>query len=202
MEYAGPDSLTGLWLAYYLLGVLSELWLIPNPAEEVEEAVNLMASISAALGPNLPAVRNPAKRLAGQFTGRLPVIAGAGLLAPAAAYWKLQLNHLAKTLAVCDEMPEAGHSSLLGYESPAEVWQKTIVVQLRGACDGPRLSARYDATTTLMLEAGLNQDTVRARGQSGLAQLSSLAFFGDRVSYYTAIMGGVDPAPAETLETI
>ncbi len=200
VDFITPAHLAGLWQAFYLLGVLSELWLIPDPGQPVEEAVALLTSSANTLGPDLPAARNPAKRLAGQFVDRLPILAGAGLLWAVAQHWKLQLNHMAKALAACDEMPEANHASLLGYERPDAIWQKAILIQLRGACDGERLSARYELTTNLMLEAGLNQDTARSRGESGLAQVSSLAYFGDWAAYYTAILSGVDPAPAAVLE--
>lgn len=193
--FTTPAHQTGLWQVFLLLGILAELWLIPDPGEAVTEAVSVMREAARAIGPDSPAVRNPSKRLAGQFTGRLPIIVGAGILAPVAAYWKLQLNHIAKTAAVRDEMPSANHSSILGYERPDAVWQKSIVIALRGACDDPRVAARYDLTTTLMLEAGLNQDTARASGASPLAEACSLAYFGDWTAYYTAIMSDIDPAP-------
>lgn len=191
-----PAHQTGLWQLFLLLGILSELWLIPDPGEAVTEAASVMREAAGVIGPDSPAIRNPSKRLAGQFVGRLPIIVGAGILAPVAAYWKLQLNHIAKTAAVCDEMPNANYGSVLGYERPDPVWQKSIVIALRGACDDPRVAARHDLTTTLMLEAGLNQDTARARGVSPLAQACSLAYFGDWTACYTAIMTDIDPAPA------
>jgi glucose/mannose-6-phosphate isomerase len=194
--FTTPAHQIGLWQIFLLLGILSELWLIPHPGEAVSEAVSVMRDAARVIGPDSPAVRNPSKRLAGQFVGRLPIIIGAGILVPVAAYWKLQLNHIAKTAAVCDEMPNANHGSILGYERPDPVWQKSIVIALRGACDDPRIAARHDLTTTLMLEAGLNQDSARARGASLLAQACSLAYFGDWTAYYTAIMSDVDPAPA------
>ncbi len=198
-DFATPARQTAVWQAFLLLGILSELWLVPDPGESVTEAVSVMHETTRLIGPDRPAVRNPSKRLAGQFVGRLPIIVGAGILAPVAAYWKLQLNHVSKTAAVCDEMPNASHGSVLGYERPDAVWQKSIVIALRGACDDPRIAARHDLTTTLMLEAGLNQDTVRARGVSSLAQACSLATFGDWTAYYTAIMSDVDPAPASLI---
>ncbi|MGQ9904613.1 MAG: SIS domain-containing protein [Anaerolineae bacterium] len=191
-----PAHQTGLWQIFLLLGILSELWLIPDPGEAVTEAVSVMREAARVIGPDSPAVRNPSKRLAGQFVGRLPIIVGAGILASVAAYWKLQLNHIAKTAAVCDEMPNANHGSILGYGRPDPVWQKSIVIALRGACDDRRVAARHDLTTTIMLEAGLNQDTARARGVSPLAQACSLAYFGDWTAYYTAIMADIDPASA------
>lgn len=198
-DFATPAHQTALWQTFLLLGILSELWLIPDPGEAVSEAIAVMRGAACAIGPDSPAVRNPSKRLAGQFVGRLPIIVGAGILAPVAAYWKLQLNHIAKTAAVCDEMPNANHGSILGYERPDAVWQKSIVIALRGACDDARIAARHDLTTTLMLEAGLNQDSARARGASLLAQACSLAYFGDWTAYYTAIMSDVDPAPAPSI---
>ena len=201
-DFTAPAHQATLWQTFFLLGSLSELWLVPDPGDAVDEAVTLMSEIARTLGPDVLAIRNPSKRLAGQFMGRLPVITGAGVLAPVARYWKLQLNHVAKTAAVWDEMPAGNHGSILGYERPEPVWQKSIVVALRGACDDPRISARHDLTTTIMLEAGLNQDAARAKGNSALAQMCSLAYFGDWTAYYAAIMSDVDPAPVGVLEAI
>ncbi|MCS7060772.1 MAG: SIS domain-containing protein [Anaerolineae bacterium] len=197
-----PTHLVSLWHMFVMLGVLGKLWLIPDPHEHVDEAIGLLVEVARGLGPDTPTARNPSKRLAGQFVERLPIIIGAGPLAPVACYWKLQLHHLAKTAAACDEMPNVNHGAILGYTRPDSVWQKSIVVALRGPCDDARIAARHDLTTTFMLQAGLNQDTVRAKGKTTLAQVCSLAYFGDWTAYYTAIMSGVNPAPAPTLDEI
>ena len=62
-----------------------------------------------------------------------------------------------------------------------------------------RVSQRFDLTTQFLLVAGVNQDTVRGKGNSALAQLFSLVLFGDWVAYYTAIISGLDPIIEERI---
>ncbi|HEY3343172.1 MAG TPA: bifunctional phosphoglucose/phosphomannose isomerase [Anaerolineae bacterium] len=187
------------WLTFPLLAILAHLGFIPDPSADVNEAVTLMRETGARIGPNSPAVRNPVKRMAGQVMDRLPIIFGAGMLAPVARRWKTTLNETAKLLAAWDELPELNHNSVVGLLQPEAVWQKTIVIQLRCNNDSPRVSQRFDLTTRLMLECGINQDTVRAKGKSALAQMFSLIQFGDWMSYYAAIMSGIDPTPTDPI---
>jgi glucose/mannose-6-phosphate isomerase len=69
------------WLTFPLIAILARLGFIPDPTADVEEAVAVMADASQRIGIDSPAVRNPAKRLAGQVMDRLPIIYGAGMLA-------------------------------------------------------------------------------------------------------------------------
>ncbi|MCL5996801.1 MAG: bifunctional phosphoglucose/phosphomannose isomerase, partial [Chloroflexi bacterium] len=100
------------------------------------------------------------------------------------------------------ELPELNHNTVIGYDRAEAVWQKSIVIQLRCAHDHPRVSRRYDITTRLLLEAGINQDTIRARGNSALAQVFSLVQFGDWVSFYAAAMSGIDPTPTDRIDQL
>jgi glucose/mannose-6-phosphate isomerase len=187
------------WLTLPLLAILARIGFIPDPARDVAETVALMRETNDRIGLATPAVRNPVKRMAGQVVDRLPIICGAGMLAPVARRWKTTLNETAKLMASWDEMPDLNHNSVVGLLQPEAVWQKTIVIQLRCDSDAPRVSQRFDLTTRLMLECGINQDTVRAKGESALAQMFSLIQFGDWMSYYAAVMSGVDPTPTDPI---
>lgn len=190
------------WATMPVLAILAQLDVIPDLGADVEETVRVLATAMERLRPDSHAARNSAKRVAGQFLDRLPVIYGAGIFAPVARRWKTQLNECAKSIAAFDDMPELNHNTVVGYAHPQQVWQKTIVIALRGPADHPRNSLRFDATTLLMLEAGVNQDTVRAQGHSRLAQQWSLLLYGDWVSYYTAIMAGIDPIPVASIDAL
>lgn len=190
------------WLTLPLIAILSRLGVIDDPQLDVDETFDLLSNNAIRLGIESPAVRNPAKRIAGQVVHRLPIIYGSPLLAAVAQRWKSVLNENAKMLAAWDEIPELNHNSVVGYEQPEDIWRKSIVIQLRSPSDHPRVSERFDVTTRLMLKAGINQDTVRAQGRSALAQVMSLVQYGDWVSYYAAIMMGIDPTPTEALDWI
>ncbi|MCL4504430.1 MAG: bifunctional phosphoglucose/phosphomannose isomerase [Chloroflexi bacterium] len=190
------------WLSLPVIAILAALKVIPDPANDVDETVAVLRDGARKLGIDSPTARNPAKRMAGQVVQRLPIIYGSGLLAPVAQRWKSVLNENAKMLAACDEMPELDHNTIVGYEHDDQIWRRSIVIQLRCNADHPRVAARYDLTTRLMLEAGINQDTIRARGGSALAQLFSLVQYGDWVSYYAAVMSDIDPTPTAVLDRL
>ncbi|HQV70762.1 MAG TPA: SIS domain-containing protein [Thermoflexales bacterium] len=181
------------WTAFAVLGALVALGVLPEMAPDVSETEAVLAAMNDKLRPESPAMHNGAKRMAGQFMDRLPVMYGAGIFAPVAKLWKAQMHERAKSLAASEEMPDLNHNAVESYDHPQAVWQKSIVIALRGAADHPRVARRYEATTTLMLEAGLNQDSARAQGHSQMAQMFSLVLYGEWVTYYTAIIAGTDP---------
>ena len=68
--------------------------------------------------------------------------------------------------------------------------------------DHPRNQMRLDATIQSFLQAGIASEIVWARGKTKLAQMWSLLQFGDYVSYYLALLYGVDPTPVDSLSAL
>jgi glucose/mannose-6-phosphate isomerase len=66
-----------------LLSLLFRLDLIPNPYDELVDAIRVLNTQQAEVQADVPVARNPAKRLAGQLVGRGVIILGSGVLAPA-----------------------------------------------------------------------------------------------------------------------
>lgn len=176
-----------------LLGLLWRAGLVRDYGEDLDEAIAALEDLQRELRPETPIVHNPAKRLAGQLLGRLPVIYGAGFLAPVARRWKGQFNENAKQWAVWEEMPELNHNAVVGYGLPEEVRERTYVVMLRSRLDHPRVQARWEVTRELLLREGLAPDEIWGQGKSHLAQMLTLIHFGDYVSLYLAMLNGVDP---------
>ena len=77
----------------------------------------------------VPAVENPAKRLAGQLFGRWVNVYGSGVLAPVARRWKDQVNEIAKAGAGSEFLPEADHNALAALVNP-EMLEKVITLFL------------------------------------------------------------------------
>ena len=176
-----------------LLGILWRAGLIRDPGDDLDEAIVVLEDWQRELRPETPTVRNPAKRLAGQLVGRLPVVYGAGFLAPVARRWKGQFNENAKQWAVWEEMPELNHNAVVGYGLPDGVREQVYILILRSSLDHPRVRARWDVTKELLLREGIALDEFWGRGKSRLAQMLSLIHFGDYVSLYLAMLNGADP---------
>jgi glucose/mannose-6-phosphate isomerase len=58
---------------------------------------------------------------------------------------------------------------------------------------------RWEVTRELLLRQRVAVETLRGRGESRLAQMLSLIHFDDYVSFYLAMLNGVDPTPVETI---
>jgi len=190
-------------IGYSLILLLGTLWragLIRDPGDDLDEAMAVLEDWQRELRPETPTVRNPAKRLAGQLIGRLPVVYGAGFLAPVARRWKTQFNENAKQWAVWEEMPELNHNAVVGYGIPAGVRDQVYVMMLRSSLDHPRVQARWQVTRELLLQEGIAPDEIWARGNSRLSQMLSLVHFGDYVSLYLAMLNGADPTPVQPID--
>lgn len=187
------SATTGL-AALGVVGALTALGVLPDTAAEAEEASAIVEESNRMLGPNVPVMRSSCKRLAGQFMTRMPILLAADHLAPVARWWKIQINSTAKMLALWEELPEFNHGGMMILDTLGATWPNVMAVSLRAPDEHPRVALRQAATATLMLEAGMNIDSVRARGQSKLAQAFSLVAYGDWCAYYTAVIAGIDPA--------
>ena len=183
-----------------LLAALARLELLPDPNTEIEAAIQTMRDQQATLAPEIPAARNPAKRLAGQLVERWVTVFGSGILAPVARRWKGQISELAKAWAQFEFLPEADHNTLAGTLNPEELLARSMALFLVCPSDHPRNRLRSDLTRQAMMLEGINSDTVEARGDTPLAHLWSSLHFGDYVAYYLAMAYGVDPTPISALE--
>ena len=61
---------------------------------------------------------------------------------------------------------------------------------------------RYEFTQRLLEKAGVETLAVTGGGQSALAQILSTVLLGDYVSYYLALLNGVDPSVITVIENL
>ncbi|MCL5428210.1 MAG: hypothetical protein M1347_00195 [Chloroflexi bacterium] len=185
-----------------LLAAAARLRLIPNPSDELADAVAAMKEQQKMLRPEVRDTSNSAKRMGGQFMGRWITIYGAGLMAPVARRWKTQLNEVAKVAASFEILPEADHNTLQGVMQPEAQFDATMAIFLRAAHNDPRNERRTELTRMAMMLQGQNTDTITARGESRLANLWTALHYGDYAAYYLAMAYGVDPTPVPMLNEL
>ncbi len=201
--YNGPERAALGWSFGLLLALVSRLGLVRDLGQDVTETVDMLRSRIPILGIDGPVVKNPAKRLAGQMIGRIPVIYGGGVLAPVAHRWKTQINKNGKSWAQWETLPEISHSALAGIYFPPPLMTKVAVVMLVAPqSDHPRLAMQQDLLKTLYLQDGVAIDVVKARGSSLLAQMMACMQFGDYVSYYVAMAYEADPTPTMAIDEL
>ncbi len=183
-----------------LLAMFQRLGFIPDQSKEMEDAVASMKRTQQHLKADVPAVKNPAKRYAGQLMGRWVTFMGSGLLTTVARRWKGQINEVAKAGANFEFLPEADHNTLAGTMNPQETLNAhTMTLFLRAPSDHPRNRLRSDLTRKAFMLEGMNTDYIDARGNTPLAHMWTLILFGDYMAYYLAMGYGVDPTPIQAL---
>jgi glucose/mannose-6-phosphate isomerase len=188
------------WLFGLPAAALFRLRLLPDISKELAEAVEAMRMQQAFLKADIPAIRNPAKRMAGQMMGRWVTIVGSGVLTPVALRWKQQIARSAKSWAQVEALPEMDHNMLASVLQPETMLPDTMIVFLRAASNHPRNRLRSDMTKLTYMLEGLGTDFVDAQGGTALAQQWTCLHYGDYVAYYLALAYGVDPAPSPAID--
>ena len=183
-----------------LLALIARLGLLPDPTNELSEAVTAMRKQQAGLQAEVPVVKNQAKRLAGQLVGRWVMVFGSDLLEPVARRWKTQVNELAKAWAQFEVLPEADHNALAGLVQPEASLPSAMALFLRAPSCHPRNLLRAELTRQAYMLEGLNTDIYAAPGETSLAHMWTALHFGDYMAYYLALLYKIDPTPIPALE--
>jgi glucose/mannose-6-phosphate isomerase len=157
-----------------------------------EEAVAELNRGAAMLTASVPAMHNPAKRLAGQMMNRLPVFLGSGLSFIIAEYWKHRLHQMAKSWSQAEDLAQPYFQNGAGVLFPEFLMQKMHCVFIAPIPAPPEPD--LDPVAVYFLQNGLSIDQLAGHGRSALAQALSLIQFADYSSYYLAMAYGVDPA--------
>jgi glucose/mannose-6-phosphate isomerase len=164
------------------------------PAQDYDA---LIASIQATIdrvGVSVPEAENPAKQLARQFHGAVPILYGlGGWPALAANRWRCQINENAKNLCFHHAYPELNHNEILGWVKADEqgVRRWTGAVLLQGG-ESAKMRTRLQVTEALIADK-CTFTHVEAQGKNLLEKMLDLIVFGDFVSLYLAALNGVDP---------
>lgn len=182
-----------------LAKVVESLGLVQGLGSDLQEAVAVLKRMRDDLsGPG-----SEAQLVAEKLKGKIPVIWGVSpLLEAACMRWKAQINENAKSPAFSNCFPELNHNEFVGVEEPKEILEKVAVVLLRDLKQEGQNLKRMINTQELLQTKIKEFVTVNSRGESELARVFSLMYFGDYVSVYLAAGYEVDPVPVFLIEEL
>ncbi|MCW2615050.1 MAG: Mannose-6-phosphate isomerase [Frankiales bacterium] len=201
------------------------LGLLHAPPEVVEEAAAVLEALADRCRVDAEVVVNPAKRLALELDGVLPVVWGTTPLAGTAAYrFACQLNENAQLPATWGALPEANHNQVVAFDRPSapqrsdgardaddffrdrgddeEQESGLALVLLRDSEEHPQVAVRADVSAELARQRDLAVVELRAQGASSFARLASLIGVTDWASAYLALLHGTDPTPVDTITAL
>lgn len=186
-----------------LLDILQKIAGLPDQSLALKESADLLRGMREDLAPSRAEERNPAVLLAKALGSRIPVVyASTPFFAPAARRWKCQVNENAKQPAYFGVFPEVTHNEMVGFSQPHPAHRQMACVFLRDVEEPLPVTTRVEFMKARILECGCPVHDVLARGESFLARLLSLCFFGDYVSLYLARENQVDPTPIPIIEAL
>ena len=221
--HVGPRAT--LWaLATPLLVLAARLGLVDlgDRDEQLEAAAVRLEQIAEACRPDRELFVNPAKSLALELAGSLPMVWGGGQVGPVAAYRMVcQLAENAKYPAIPGGLPEAHHNQvvaldglLAGGGSDVDIFRDRVdepePIRLRlvllddetaVAADGP-VSTRADISAEVADARGVPVSRLRADGGSPVERLASLVGLVDYASVYLALLQGIDPTPVAAIDEL
>jgi glucose/mannose-6-phosphate isomerase len=186
-----------------VLSALERIGLVSGLMDEVGAACEMLDERVKEYGVTTPLDDNPAKRLAGDLVGFLPVVYGAeGPLAVAALRWKAQFNENSKVPAFHNWFPELNHNETVGWDHLQDINSRCHLIVLRERNEHPRVARRIEITLDLIKENVGYITQVFARGSSRVERLLDLVCFGDHTSVFLALAMGQDPTPVTRIEEL
>lgn len=201
-EFDGPPRTAFGYGVLPLLEVLRRLEVVDLQAEVIEHALLGFDRDAQAWGPDQPTDRNIAKQIALRLYDRVPVIVGPEMFAVAARRWAGQLTENAKQWAFFESLPEVDHNLIVVLDRRQQVEKAFRVLLLDGPAIHSRNHSRVEITATELANVGVEHEVVPIEGVDPLGAILQACYLGDWVSYYVALLNGVDPLQTSILDRV
>ena len=220
----GRQPRATVWaLSTPLIVAADALGLVQAGEDVVEATAEQLEQVALRCRVDADHYANPAKQLALELTGTLPMVWGTSPLAGVASYrFACQLNENSKTPAVWGVLPEANHNQVVAFDGPfagsgalseddffrdrlddepAERTRLRLVL-LRDTEEHPQVARRAATSQELAEERGVGVSVVDATGASSFERLASLVALGDWTTTYLALLESRDPTPVDAITAL
>ncbi len=196
-----------LWgLSVPLIAIAQRLGLAELGQDTYEETAKLLEDISHRCRPGSESFVNPAKVLAAELVGCLPLLWGTSPLTGVVAYrFAGQLNENAKLLGLPGVLPEANHNQVVAFDGPLAAPGAPLpirLVLLTDTREHPQVTKRRKASAELAAERGIGVTELSAQGDHPLMRLASLVQLIDYATVYLALGSGIDPSPINPIQEL
>jgi len=188
-----PRMGIGLTL-FGLIGILKRLGYIKITDKEVVDAIEHMRSVEKLWSGAVVLAKNPAKKLADQLHGTMPIYIASEHMLGIAHSMRNQTHETAKTFACDFPLPELNHHLMEGLAHPSERTALHFVL-LFSKLYNARVQKRYAITKTVIKKNGIDMNTIELTGNTRLKQVLEGLEFGGYVTFYMAMLNKLNPSP-------
>lgn len=193
-----PGNRPRLGLGYSIFGVaamLAKAAALRLSAAEARDAVLVLRRSVARVAPDVPFLRNAAKRLAVRLAGRAVLWVAAEHLEGAAHAVTNMTNETGKHLAFWQPIPELNHHFMEGLGFPKSAVRAMNAVLVRSPLYAPRLAKRFPLTADVFRKNGVGVEDLPLRETTRFGQAMEFLVLGGHVTYYLALVHRVNPSP-------
>jgi len=186
----------------YLLGAASavlESVGAGTPASDFTNAAKNMIKAIDKIVPSVPKENNRAKQLAEMLYGTVPALYAPKNVRSVAVRWQNQINENSKMVAFSGEIPEMNHNQIVGWLMGEACAPCRPIFLLPDMMDRT-IEKMSKVTIEMFTEAGLRPMIVPLSGHTNAENLISGIVLGDYVSYYLAMLKGLDPGPVPVIQ--
>ena len=176
------------------VSLLQKLGLIKISEQKKKSMPALAKKFGSKFGVACPLSQNPAKKLAVQLQNKIPVIAAAEFLAGNAHTFANQINENAKTFSSYFLISELNHHLLEGLSFPKTNHQNLFFVFFSSALYYPKNQARFKVTQQVLAKNKIKFSNYKLSASDQLDSALEMLIFGSYVSFYLAILNGVNPS--------
>ncbi|MCM8780925.1 MAG: bifunctional phosphoglucose/phosphomannose isomerase [Candidatus Omnitrophica bacterium] len=187
------------YLSIIPLCILARLGLIKEVDYAVRETVRVLDDLAKeCLNPSIAQKDNIAKYIASRIYSKFTVIYSSSIhFDVVSTRLRGQLNENSKALASSHVFPEMNHNEIVGWQNPHRLFKNFIVIMLRDRFLHSRVAKRMDITRDILKKQDVEVLEIYSRGEDLLSRIFSLIYIGDFISFYLAMLYGIDPTPVE-----
>ncbi|HUU45893.1 MAG TPA: bifunctional phosphoglucose/phosphomannose isomerase [Acidobacteriota bacterium] len=182
---------------------LAHWGIVSDQSDQLRAAADFLEGRQAIFQRAIPLDDNPAKSHAAALAGRAVCVYGATGTTDVIAYRiKCQLCENAKMPAFAASLPELNHNEIVGMDAATAMGLPAAVITLATADDDAIATRRREWIEQRLASKGIPVVTLTAAGENRLERMLSLVQIGDFISYYLAILNGVDPTPIPAINDL
>ena len=170
---------------------------------ELKTVTEQLGGLRNAIGFSRPQSSNPAKQLAVRLQGTIPFVYAPQIMAAAGRRFKNQLNENSKVLAKFEVLPEMLHNEVQSWHMLKERSVADVVsfILLRG-CEAQDEPEQFKRLKDLIQSGRRAAHEISVKSPTRLATILATIYYCDYVSFYLALVRGIDPTPIDTIQSL
>lgn len=183
-----PSKQPRLGQGYMVTGtivMLSQLGLFDLAFEEIVEATQKLYHFDS---------KNLAKKVAQKCHGRYPVLFSGDIYEGALHAVRNSFNETSKQFAAYFSIPELNHHLMEGFSFPKDNSKKLLVIIFESLLYSPKIGQRIEITKDVLSKNNIDYLSYRLKSETTLSQMLEILQFGGYLTFYLAIVNGVDPS--------